>query len=207
MDIIIKHVAMFLITIFRIDLKIENWNLIPKNGNYVMVSNHQGNFDPIIAAWVFSKDKPTFIMKNNILKVPFIGRILVGAGFLPIDRHNDRKSMQSIVTAIKRVESGGNILVYPEGTRSRCSSLLTFRNGAFKIPQKAKSPIVVVAIDGMYKISKNFPFKKSKVLFRICEVIDYETHKYMHTNELSDYAKNIIEKNLEEARSKYKWLK
>lgn len=205
-SILIYQTAQFLRLIFRIDIQFENRELFSECHNCLIVSNHQSNLDPLMILASF--DLPlTFIMKDNLMKIPLIGRFLHAAGFLPLDRKNDRKAMEVILQGIGRLKSGYPLMIYPEGTRSKTEQLLDFRNGAFKLAQKAESPILVLAIDGYHAIPRRFPFRRSKVLIKACKLIPYETIKEMHTNDIGDMVHDIIAQNLKEARNKYSWLK
>lgn len=203
----IYYVAQFLKSFFRIKVILEGKELLPKDGKYMWVCNHQSNFDPIISLWAFKESKLTYVMKKNILKLPLIGRFLLGAGFLPIDRENDRKSVEAIIHATNRVANGGTIGIFPEGTRSKTKEMKTFRSGAFKIAQRAKAPIVVVALDGMYKVKDRFPFKKTIIIMKVCEVIPVDYIEAHSTNEISDRVKNSIQVTLDMLRLKHSFLR
>ena len=146
-------------------------------------------------------------MKKSILRIPVVGRVLRAAGYLPIDRENDRETLKTVIKISNRVKQGGNIAVFPEGTRSKTDEMLPFRHGVFKIAQRGEAPIVIATIDGFRNIRKNIPWKKSKVLVRICEVIPYNAHKNLHTNEIGEYIHQVIEKNLKQIRNEYLYLK
>jgi len=46
---------------------------------------------------------------------------------------------------------GFNLLIFPEGTRSKGPEMGEFKAGAFKFAEKAKVPILPVTIDGSYR--------------------------------------------------------
>jgi 1-acyl-sn-glycerol-3-phosphate acyltransferase len=204
-SILIYQTAQFLRLIFRIDIQYENRELFSGCHNCLIVSNHQSNLDPLMILASFELPL-TFIMKDNLMKVPLIGRFLHAAGFLPLDRKNDRKAMEVILQGVGRLKSGYPLMIYPEGTRSRTDQLLDFRNGAFKLAQKAESPILVLAIDGFHSIPRRFPFRRSKVLIKACRMIPYDVIKDMHTNDIGEMIHDIIAENRQEARKKYHWL-
>ena len=68
-----------------------------------------------------------------------------------MDRENLRQSMQVINEAADAVKEGKNVILFPEGTRSRKGNqLLEFKSGSFKIAVKAKCPIVPVALKKLF---------------------------------------------------------
>ena len=200
------QVAVLVSVFFGVRIKKENIDLIPKGEKFLFISNHQAMFDPIAIIGYLSKYKMSYIMKDGIMKIPFVGRWLHAAGFLPIDRENDRNALKTIITAAKRLKDGNPISVFPEGTRSGSKEVSQFKNGIFKIAQKAESPIVVAYVDNFYNVKKRFPLKTTKCLLRICKVIPYEEIKDLSTNEIGDMCRDIIIENQKEARQKYSWI-
>jgi 1-acyl-sn-glycerol-3-phosphate acyltransferase len=202
----IYHVAVFVRTLFNIKVVFENKELLPKDKNFLLVLNHQSMLDPIVTISILKDYDLAYIVKESLVKMPLIGRYLHAAGFLPIDRNNDRKALENILIGIKRLQQGNTLAIYPEGTRSKGPDLNEFRDGAFKPALKAKVPIVVMALDGFYKKVVGKPFIPSKVFLKICEVIPYEKLKNLHTNDISNHIRDTIIRNIEEARKKYSWL-
>ena len=83
------------------------------------------------------------------MKIPAVGQFLHKAGFMGIDRENDRAALRTILAAAEYIKQDiASVGAYPEGTRNRGEGLLPFRDGVFKIAQKAHAPIVVAAIKG-----------------------------------------------------------
>lgn len=78
---------------------------------------------------------------------------------LPLDREDNRAAVKTINEAVELLdENVVSMGIYPEGQTNKTEEpLLPFRNGAFKIAQKAKVPIVVCVIENTEKILKNFP--------------------------------------------------
>lgn len=203
----INMTAEFLVWFCRLELVVINKEAIPTNRTFLMVSNHQSMIDPIVSVWAFHEFNLTYIMKDNIMKVPLLGRFLYGAGFLPLNRKNNRKALETIITASKRISEGIHpIAIYPEGTRSKGPKMNDFRNGAFKIAQKSKSAIVVMVLDPTYMFKRQFPFKRTKILLDIIRVIEYHEYEHMTTNELGDWIHSMIEKRLNERREEFTWL-
>lgn len=201
------EVAQIVNFFFGIRIKKYNMDLIPKDRKFLVVSNHQSNFDPLILINVLKEPNLILIMKDNILKVPILNRWLVSAGFLPLDRENNREALKTVLEACNWVSDGYTLGVYPEGTRSKTGQLLPLRTGIFKVALKSQCPIVVCACDGMYKVKKNFPILPTKIFFKVSKVLTYEEIKDLSTNEIGEIVSNIMKQDLKEARSKYSYLK
>ncbi|MDD3191266.1 MAG: lysophospholipid acyltransferase family protein [Bacilli bacterium] len=204
----IKAVIELLMSIYRLQLVVIGKEKLPRNQAFLLVSNHQSNIDPIASIWGFKEFNLTYIMKDAIMKIPLIGRWLFGAGHLPLNRKDNRKGLETIITATKRIEHNLHpIAVYPEGTRSKSPYMNEFRNGVFKIAQKSKAPIAVMALDNSYKVKWRFPWRRTKILLEIIDVIPYENYQELNSNELGDYVHHLIEQTLQNRRAEFDWLK
>ena len=77
--------------------------------------------------------------------------------------------------------------IYPEGQTNKTEEpLLPLRNGAFKIAQKAKVPIVVCVIENTEKILKNFPWQPTTVNLKVLEVLPYDS-EHRGTRDVSEH--------------------
>jgi len=120
----------------------------------VIVCNHLSYFDPLLFVSLFEKQKT--IVKSIFFKVPVFGFILKTSGYIPSTSAGTFSSLM-----IRRIEkmgeflsSGGNIFIFPEGTRSKDGSISTLNEGAFKIARRFKAPLKVCLIkntNALYK--------------------------------------------------------
>ena len=121
------------------------------------------------------------------MRIPAVGKFLHKAGFLAIDRENDRAALRTILTAADDLKRGvASVGVYPEGTRNRGEGLLPFRNGVFKIAQKANAPIVVAAIRGSEEITRRAPWRATDVYLDFCGVMDAGTVQQQKTQKIGE---------------------
>lgn len=174
-------------------LHTEGTERIPE-GRWLLVSNHRSGFDPILTMWALRTHDIAFISKPSNLEIPIFGKFAHKSCCMAIDRENDREALRTILAAAdlaKRDEM--SVGVYPEGTRNRGKGLLPFRNGAFKIAQKAGIPIVVMTVEGTEQIKKNFPLRKTDVKLRIRDVIPAEMVKALKTAEIGDFVRRCMD--------------
>lgn len=173
----------------RIKIEIEGMELVPKDRNFVLMTNHRSNFDPIIS-WIVLRHitNLTYISKPENFHVPFFGRVVRRCCFIPIDRNNPRKSKKTMDYAAELMKKNKNcsIGIYPEGTRSKTGQLLPFHNMVFRVAQEANAPIVVAVLENTQRIHKNFPFKSSKIKLRFVDIISEETVASEKTSVLSE---------------------
>ena len=204
---IINQIAQMLTFVFRVKIIFEGKNRLPEKGPFLLVSNHQSNYDPIALETILPEYRPFYLFKNNLMKAPFIGKILMTAGHLPLDRTNARKALETISAAVKRVENGESLFIYPEGTRNLERKLGELHSGTFKIALKAKCPIVILPTDGAGLLHKYYPFKKTKIVFRVSKVLSYEDIKDLSTKEIKEIVEKEFKENIKDIREKYPFLK
>jgi 1-acyl-sn-glycerol-3-phosphate acyltransferase len=125
-------------------------NLDPRQP-YVFLSNHQGWFDiftllgklPVQFRW---------LAKEELFRVFVLGPAMRAAGYIPIDRSDRRKALESLHKAAEKVHEGTSVVVFPEGTRSPDGRLQEFKRGGFVLAIKSQQPIAAVAISGSYRV-------------------------------------------------------
>lgn len=196
----------FLMVIFNLKMIVIGKEQLKKIPAFLFISNHQSYLDPICQIGCYGRTDLTYIMKDNILKVPLVGNWLHSAGHLPLDRENNRNAVITIQKSVIRIDQGYPIGAYPEGTRSKSKELGEFKDGLFRVAVKAKQPIVVTIIDNAYRVKSRFPWRRTKILLKVCRVIEYEEYQNMNTHEISAMVKEIIVRELALARSEYSWL-
>lgn len=169
---------------------------IPK-GNFVLMGNHQENYDIIIVKPIL-KDYPiNFIAKESLFKAPFIGKWMDIIGNIPISKFADRSAAESIVKGIKSVKSGVPIGIFPEGKRSFSNEMLDFKPGAFKLAMKSKTDILVVTFYNAAEIKARLSIRPQKVYVHFNGVLRYEDYKELSSQELSEKVKNVIQEQLD----------
>ncbi|MGN1081358.1 MAG: lysophospholipid acyltransferase family protein [Acutalibacteraceae bacterium] len=162
---------------------------LPEKGRFVIISNHASDLDPTFILLALGLKRPAgFIGKKDIWSWFFVPNAMRGLGCLPIDRGNDRNAAKTIITASKLLKDDKlSIGVFPEGYCEKDGKLLPFRNGVFKIAQRAAVPIVVTVLHGTDTVLKKIFRRRNEVSLDIIEVIPEETVCEMKTVDLGAY--------------------
>ncbi len=158
-----------------IKVVVEGVENIPKESNFILASNHQSIID--IAIHIISiPRKFSFFAKKELLKVPILGGNVKNMGHFVIDRHNPRIAIKQMDEARKKLESGYNLLVFPEGTRCVDGKLGEFKKGAFMMAVQTGLPIIPAYIDGAWKVAKktSWTIKPGTITIRIGAPIPVE---------------------------------
>ena len=178
---------------------------LPKEGRFLFISNHRSMYDPLVVMDRLRDYNISFISKPSNLKIPLAGRIAYAAGYLPIDRENDRNALKTILTAADYMKRDlCSIAIYPEGTRSRTNEMLPFHAGSFKTAQRAKVPIVVASVHGSEKVKRAKFLSATRVFLDILEVMPAETVCSMRTDALAAHVREIIQQDLDAAEKEAK---
>jgi 1-acyl-sn-glycerol-3-phosphate acyltransferase len=122
---------------FWFRLSHEHLDRIPPTGPAIIASNHISYLDPLTNgdAVVRVGRRPRFLAKEELFRIPIVGRALRGAGQIPVSRGSrDRSSLDRAVAALGR---GEVIVVYPEGTVTKREDWL---------PMEGKTGVVRLAV-------------------------------------------------------------
>lgn len=166
---------------------------IPEQERFLFVCNHISGYDPLIFMAKMSKYNVSFISKPSNLKNPVVKNLAEAAGFLSIDRENNREALKTIITAAEYIKNGVcSIGIYPEGTRSRTGRLGDFHNGSFKIATKSQCPVVIACVKDTDKVKNNILRRRTDAYLDILDVIPAEKVKTAGTSELSNYSRGVI---------------
>lgn len=171
-----------------------------ENTRFMYVCNHIAGYDPLFVMDKLRKYNVSFISKPKNLTIPGLLPISHNAGYLPIDRENNRNGLITITEAIRYITDDiCSVGVFPEGTRNRTDELLLpFHAGTFKICKRADCPLVIASIYNANQIIKNLFNRPTHVYLDILEVVPVEKVREMSTRELAEYSREVIRKNLEE---------
>ncbi len=127
-------------------LKISIDEGIDKISSSVIICNHISYLDPILLISIIKKQKT--IIKGTFFKVPVFGWIVKNSGYIPSSSSDIFNTGNAdMISKLKDyIKSGGNIFIFPEGTRSKDGSLGRFKKGAFSIAKITGASITVLQI-------------------------------------------------------------
>lgn len=148
---------------FRIafNLKIRGKENAPKTGSNVFASNHRSYLDPILIA-TKARVPNCYMAKDELFHGnKFFVWLIKYMGAFPVVRGSGDSSV--ITTSIDKLEEGRNLVIFPEGTRSKDGTLGRGKTGVALIAALAQVPVVPVAIS----------FKGEKLKFRSKVIVRY----------------------------------
>ncbi len=112
----------------------------------VILCNHLSYLDPLLLITTFPRHRT--IVKPRFFSIPIFRRVITRAGYLPASGEGrfSRLMLQQIESMPSFLQSGGNLFVFPEGTRKRNGSVGSLHPGALKIARLCKVPIYVLRV-------------------------------------------------------------
>lgn len=122
------------------------------DGPVIFMSNHQSNFD-ILSLLAAMPRRFHWIAKKELFEIPVFGPSMRRGGYIPLDRGDGRKALQSIDEAAATIHQGKSVVIFPEGTRTPDGNLLPFKRGGFILARKADVPVIPVTINGSGRIN------------------------------------------------------
>ncbi len=165
----------------------------------IIICNHISYLDPILLVSLF--ERHATIVKNTFFRVPVFGWFLEKAGYIPSSPSEIfDPSMSANLEKIKRhLSAGGNLFVFPEGTRGRKGRLLPFNKGIFSIARHCNAGLTLVLIRNTDKLFPpgGFSFQmheKNTICLKLIASLtpDYSAENFS-VSALADEARQIFE--------------
>ena len=174
-------------------INVKGLENIPDQNGILFMSNHQSNFD-ILLLLAKLPVPHGFVAKAELDHIPYFSRWMRCIHCLFMDRNDMKQSAQTIIDGIKQLKSGINMVIFPEGTRSKGAPVGEFKAGSFKLATKSKAPIVPITIDGTYKVmeANNNKIKPAEINLTIHEPIYTDKLTKEEIAELPEKVRNII---------------
>ncbi len=120
---------------------------IPREGPLIVAANHASSADPVlIGAFLNSAiNRPlNWLGKRELTEFPLSGWAFRRAGIHPVDR--DAADLEAFRTAMRILDAGHVLAVFPEGTRSRDGGLQAVREGVGMLALRSGATVLPVAV-------------------------------------------------------------
>uniref|UniRef100_A0A2R9AER7 Lysophosphatidylcholine acyltransferase 2 n=1 Tax=Pan paniscus TaxID=9597 RepID=A0A2R9AER7_PANPA len=135
---------------------------------------------------------PSMVSRNENAQVPLIGRLLRAVQPVLVSRVDPDSRKNTINEIIKRTTSGGEwpqILVFPEGTCTNRSCLITFKPGAF-IPGVPVQPVLLRYPNKLVNRLFFFLFSIQLCMLTFCQLFTKVEVEFMPVQVPNDEEKN-----------------
>jgi 1-acyl-sn-glycerol-3-phosphate acyltransferase len=126
---------------------VHGMDRLPRGASIVM-ANHSSNLDPPVLIPLLP-GRVVIYLKASLMRIPVLGYAMRLAGFIPVLRGGSVEAAKATsAAALRELEQGSCLVLFPEGTRSPDGSLLPFKRGPFFLAMESGAPVVPVSIAG-----------------------------------------------------------
>jgi len=175
-------------------VKVTGMEKIDTSKPHVYAVNHASAID-IPMLYVYLPFQFRIAFKKELLSYPVIGRHLQRSGQVCIDQQNPGRSIASIRSAVKSLQGGMPLVIFPEGGRTPDGEVKPFMPGAFFLAIKAQVDIVPVALVGTFELlpMNTYHIKCRPLEMRVGEAISTAGYTSRDMEALSAKVKKSME--------------
>jgi 1-acyl-sn-glycerol-3-phosphate acyltransferase len=139
---------------------------------YVVVSNHESFADILLISHLPWEMK--WLSKAELFRIPIMGWMMWLVGDIPVKRGFGPSAVEAMERCRKVLEDRVSVMIFPEGTRSKTSELLPFKDGAFRLAIEAGVPILPLAVSGTGTALRkhDWRFGRSDAEVRVLEPVE-----------------------------------
>ena len=141
---ILKPIALL---VMRVLFRLEGRGMehVPTTGPVLLVANHSSFLDPPLVGGVAPRQL-SFMAKAELFKVPLFGGLIRRLNARPVRREG--ADAAALRTALRILQDGGVLLMFPEGTRGPEGTLREPKPGAAMLAVMSGAPVVPVFVQG-----------------------------------------------------------
>ncbi len=127
-------------------LKISGSENIPKKGPFILAGNHVSYLDPILLGGGCKRKDLYYMARHTLFKTKFWDWVMRHVHAFPVKR--DVADMNAFKTALRHLNSGHGLTLFPEGTRSLDGSLQKPEPGIGFLVSKSRAVVVPAYVGG-----------------------------------------------------------
>jgi 1-acyl-sn-glycerol-3-phosphate acyltransferase len=165
---------------------------------YVAVSNHESYADIFLISHFPWEMK--WLSKDTIFKIPVMGWMMRMAGDIALVRGDRRSGALALRESRDRLAKRVSVMIFPEGTRSRGTELLPFKDGAFRLAIEAQVPVLPIAVAGTrHCMAKHsFRFRRARAIARVLPAVETAGMTLDDVPALRDRVRDVIDRGRRE---------
>lgn len=142
--------ALFARTCLR--LRLSGLEGVPRKGPLLIACNHISFWDPPLVGSLVPREVH-FLAKEELFRNRLFGALISSYNSIPIRR--GPKARSALRGAEDVLASGGAIVIFPEGTRSRGGEFLPPRAGVARLAAHGRAPVLPVYVSGSNQIRRS----------------------------------------------------
>lgn len=183
----ISQWAKFLIWWLRqtcgVKFEVHGLENVRKDSAGLILARHESAWETFAFQVIFPRQ--AYVLKKELLKIPFFGWGMAMLNPIAIDRGNGRQALKQLLNeGVKRLQSGDWVVIFPEGTRMKAGILGEIKGGGAMLANKAQAPVYLVAHNaGQYWPKNSFVKQPGTIQVHISPPLDVSSMKVAEINQ------------------------
>jgi 1-acyl-sn-glycerol-3-phosphate acyltransferase len=126
-----------------IRVRVTGLEHVPREGPALIASVHQSAFDTAI--WMLL-ERPAYVLKQELLKVPFFGACMRPGAMIVVDRNAGSRAIRDLIRDGRRAAADGRqVVIFPQGTRGAPGAPRFVQPGVSALATAMGVPVIPVA--------------------------------------------------------------
>lgn len=173
------------------------------DGPFLVASKHQSAFETFVFHLVLND--PAYILKRELLWIPFFGWYLGKSGVIAIDRSAGVKALKTMVKQAEIAAAAGRpVVIFPEGTRAAPGARLPYHSGVAMLYGALKLPVIPIALNsGLFWRRRGFLKKPGILTIEVLPAIAPGMDRKAFMAELESRIETASDRLVAEARDRF----
>jgi len=129
-------------------VRVFNRHHEPARGSALYISNHQSYLDPMLVGLALRRPM-NYMARDDLFNVPIFKQLITSLNAFPVRRGS--ADTGAVKEALRRLKRGGQVTVFPEGTRTADGTIGPFLPVVSLLARRAAEWVVPVLIDGAFE--------------------------------------------------------
>jgi 1-acyl-sn-glycerol-3-phosphate acyltransferase len=168
-------------TILGLSYEVRGIENLPKSGA-IVAAKHQSAWETMVFHRLVGD--PAFVLKKELLKLPFLGWYMRGTGQIAIDRSAGGSALKQMLDGGRRaIEEGRCLIVFPEGHRQPPGQAGRYHSGIFKLYKALGVPVAPIALNsGLFWPRDAFLRRSGRITLQVLPPIPpgLDRESFMH---------------------------
>jgi 1-acyl-sn-glycerol-3-phosphate acyltransferase len=169
----------------------------------LLASKHQSAWETGIFYQVVRD--PSYILKKELLGIPFFGWYIARGGAIAIDRKAGAAALKMMIAGAQdRLARGQNVIIFPEGTRAAPGQPGTYHPGVAALYKGVDAPLVPVALNsGLFWQRRSFLKRPGRITLEFLPAIEPGLDRRVFMKQLQASIETATNALVADARARY----
>lgn len=193
-------------TVLGLSFECRGLEHLPK-GAAIIAAKHQSAWDTMIFHEILAD--PAFILKQELLSLPFVGWYLWKSGQVAINRKGGMAALKKMTAdALLAAKDGRQIVIFPEGHRQDPGVTGTFHPGVAMLRGAISAPVIPAALNsGLFWGRNAFLRRPGHIVIEFMAPISSDLDRKDFMTQLQSVIETKTISLESEAKNSHSWLR